>query len=97
MFDPKRQCWFCVICYEDAHNQYVDLLDSTVFVCKCGFQKEIKTNLKDLNKSIQKKKNALKNNLIIISEKDKISAYPQVTKICPKCNYKIAETWQQQM
>ncbi len=24
VFDPKRQCWFCVVCYEDAHNQYPD-------------------------------------------------------------------------
>ena len=24
VFDPKRQCWFCVVCYEDAHDQYPD-------------------------------------------------------------------------
>jgi len=22
VFNPRRQCWFCTICYEDAHNQY---------------------------------------------------------------------------
>lgn len=22
VFNPKRQCWFCTTCYEDAHKQY---------------------------------------------------------------------------
>lgn len=22
VFNPKRQCWFCTVCYEDAHEQY---------------------------------------------------------------------------
>ena len=22
VFNPKRQCWICVTCYEDAHQQY---------------------------------------------------------------------------
>ena len=86
---------FCPECSNLLRKQRMD--EVTLFVCKCGFQKEIKINLKELNNNIKKKKNALDNNLIIISEEDKISVYPQVTKICPKCNNKIAETWQQQM
>lgn len=22
VFNPRRQCWFCTVCYEDAHEQY---------------------------------------------------------------------------
>jgi hypothetical protein len=22
VFDPRRQCWFCTVCYEYAHSQY---------------------------------------------------------------------------
>ena len=43
---------------------------------------------------VQKKKQALEKNLLIISEEDKISVHPKTKKDCPKCGNKEAETWQ---
>ena len=71
--------------------------DENFLVCKCGFQKEIFVDEIKKEKNVQKKKQALENNLLIVSEKDKISVYPKTKKFCPKCNNKEAETWQQQM
>jgi DNA-directed RNA polymerase subunit M len=48
-------------------------------------------------KSIEKKKEALEKNLIIVRENDKISVFPKVKTICPKCGHYEAETWQIQM
>jgi DNA-directed RNA polymerase subunit M len=63
--------------------------------CKCGYQEILETNLdQDL---VEKKKQALKENLVIVSEEDKISILPKVKKICPKCGHKEAETWYTQI
>ena len=48
-------------------------------------------------KIIEKKKEALKRNLIIVKEEDKISVLPKVRISCPKCDHYEAETWQIQM
>ncbi|UCC18311.1 MAG: transcription factor S [Promethearchaeota archaeon] len=48
-------------------------------------------------KSLQKKKKALENNLVIISEEDKISANPITKRETPKCGNMEVETWQVQI
>ena len=68
----------------------------TYLACKCGYQEEIETNPDLLKKVIQDKKDALDENLIIVTNDDKISIHLKVTKICPKCEYHEAETWQRQ-
>jgi len=66
-------------------------------ICKCGYQKKLETNESVIKKTVTKKKKALEKNLLIISEEDRISVYPKVSKICPKCGYTEAEAWQRQM
>jgi DNA-directed RNA polymerase subunit M len=65
-------------------------------VCRCGYQEEIETNTSERKKEVEKKKNALKKNLLILSDEDKISVHPIVLKICPKCGNRDAEAWQEQ-
>jgi DNA-directed RNA polymerase subunit M len=48
-------------------------------------------------KRIEKKKEALGRNLIIVKKDDKISIYPRVKETCSKCGHNEAETWQIQM
>lgn len=86
---------FCPNCSNLLREKRIDTI--IFLICKCGYEKEPYPNNDEVDKRIQKKKDALEKNLIIITEKDKISVYPQVKKICPKCNNKKAETWQQQM
>lgn len=64
-------------------------------VCKCGYQEILETT--GDQQFIQKKKDALKENLIIVSEEDKITLHPKIKKICPKCKNLEAETWQVQI
>lgn len=72
--------------------------NDTVFLkCKCGYQKDLQVDKGILEENIKKKKKALEENLLIVSEEDKIIVFPKVKKYCPKCNNKEAETWQQQM
>ncbi|MCK4381552.1 MAG: transcription factor S [Candidatus Lokiarchaeota archaeon] len=71
--------------------------DNSFLVCKCGYQKEILPDNSKIETHVQKKKTALENNLVIVSEEDKISVYPKTKKDCPKCINKEAETWQIQM
>ena len=61
----------------------------------CGHQEVIEVFLDD--KEVQKKKDALEKNLIIVKKEDKISVLPKVKEICPKCDNNEAETWQMQM
>ena len=60
------------------------------------YQQEIQLDDLEINNNIQKKKKFLEKNLIVVSEEDKITVNPKVIKICPKCNYKEAEAWQEQ-
>jgi len=66
----------------------------TYLACKCGYQKEIKADTDQIKKTIQDKKDALDQNLIIVSNDDKISIHLKTTAICQKCGHKEAETWQ---
>jgi DNA-directed RNA polymerase subunit M len=66
-----------------------------ILACRCGYE-EILKNSFNSSKEIEKKKDALNQNLIIIKEEDKISVHPIVSKYCPKCNHKEAEAWQEQ-
>ncbi|MBD3195836.1 MAG: transcription factor S [Candidatus Lokiarchaeota archaeon] len=65
-------------------------------VCKCGFEEELELDKKELEKKIQKKKEDLEKNLIIVNQEDKISVHPTVNRICPKCGHDKAEAWQEQ-
>ena len=86
---------FCPECSNLLRKRRDD--SNSSLVCKCGYEKEIDNNDGHINENIEKKKSALEENLLIITDKDKISVYLQVKEICPKCNNKEAETWQQQM
>jgi len=67
-------------------------------ICKCGYKKRANNlNEKEISKIIKKKSEALKNNLIIVSNKEKILIYPKTSKICPKCGHKKAVYWQEQL
>jgi len=67
-------------------------------VCKCGYKKElINIDREQITKEIQKKKEALKENLIIVSNKEEIFVHPKTSKICPKCGHKEAVFWQEQL
>lgn len=67
-------------------------------VCKCGYEKElINTDRRQILKEIQKKEEALNNNLIIASNKEKILVHPKTSKNCPKCGHKQAVYWQEQL
>ena len=71
--------------------------NSKVFlVCRCGYKQDIENNNEELKKKIQEKKQTLEENLIVVSEEDKISIHPKVISICPKCSHSEAEAWQEQ-
>ena len=59
--------------------------------CKCGYQENLDSVIDP--ESVQKKKEALEKNLIIVNKEDKISLHLIVKRICPKCQHKEAETW----
>ena len=64
-------------------------------VCKCGYKEElINQGREQIIKEIQRKKEALNDSLIIISNKEKILVHPKTSKICPKCGHKEAVYWQ---
>ncbi|KKM74703.1 hypothetical protein LCGC14_1397670 [marine sediment metagenome] len=67
-------------------------------ICKCGYERRLdKLNETEISKIIKKKSEALKNNLIIVSNKEKILIHPETSKICHKCGYKRAVYWQEQL
>lgn len=70
--------------------------DKSFLICKCGYEKEKETNKDDIKKVIQKKKDALKENLIVVSEEDKITVNIKVKNTCSKCGHEEAEAWQEQ-
>ena len=72
-------------------------LDGDLFlVCKCGHQQSLERNSDDLKKTVDEKKKALEENLIIVPEDEKISVHPKVKKTCSKCGHTEAEAWQEQ-
>ena len=86
---------FCPKCSNLLRKRRID--DKIFLICKCGYQKELKTDNNKIEKRIQEKKGELEKNLLIISEEDKITVHPKTKKICPKCNNVEAETWQVQI
>ena len=64
--------------------------------CRCGYEEELIVNHDDIKKEVEKKNNALNENLIVVTEQDKVSVHPIVTTVCPKCGSKQAEAWQEQ-
>jgi len=66
-------------------------------ICKCGYKKRVEINESVIKQTVTKKKKALEKNLLIISEEDRISVHPKVSRICPKCGHTEAEAWQRQM
>lgn len=64
--------------------------------CRCGYEKKLELDDIKKQKRIAKKKKNLEENLIVVNQNDKISVHPIVERICPKCGYNEAETWQEQ-
>jgi DNA-directed RNA polymerase subunit M len=85
---------FCPECSSLLRKKVLD--GKTYLACRCGYKKEVEDNLDEMQKSIQEKKQALDENLIVVSDKDKISVHPIVTRQCPKCKHGEAEAWQEQ-
>jgi DNA-directed RNA polymerase subunit M len=84
---------FCPECSNLLRKKKED--ENEFLACRCGYQEIIETS--NSQTTIQKKKEALEKNLIIVSEEDKISPHRKVKKTCPKCEYMEAETWQIQI
>ncbi|TFG08349.1 MAG: transcription factor S [Promethearchaeota archaeon] len=85
---------FCPECSSLLRKKIID--GKAILFCRCGYQEEHETNNDELEQQKRKKKQALEKNLIVISEEDKISVHPIITKICPKCKHAEAESWQVQ-
>ncbi len=85
---------FCPDCSNLLRKQVLD--GEMYLVCRCGYQAPYENNEENEKMVIEKKKKALEKNLIIVSEEDKISTNPIVTRICPKCKHSEAEAWQEQ-
>jgi len=85
---------FCPDCSGLLRKKIFD--GKSFLACKCGYSQESELDHSVIQKSIQKKKEALSKNLIVVSEEDKISVHPKVMKQCPKCKHNEAEAWQEQ-
>ena len=85
---------FCPECSNLLRKKLMD--GKPALACKCGYIREVEIDDTEVEKKVQKKKKALEKNLIVISEEDKISVHPIVTKECPKCSNLEAEAWQEQ-
>ncbi len=85
---------FCPECSSLLRKKLLD--GKSYLACICGYKQEFGSNKDEIQKNIQEKKQALDDGLIIVSEKDKISVHPLVTRECPKCKHNEAEAWQEQ-
>lgn len=74
----------------------IKMNDKSLLICRCGYQKEIENREEKIKIEIQKKKDALKKEVIVVTSDSKISVLPRVAKICPKCENREAEAWQEQ-
>ncbi|MHA2120331.1 MAG: transcription factor S [Promethearchaeota archaeon] len=83
---------FCPECSNLLRKKKEDEQD--YLICKCGYQENDDSSLDP--EHIEKKKKDLEENLLIITNEDKISVNVRTRRICPKCEYKEAETWQVQ-
>ena len=85
---------FCPICSSILRNSINDGVP--ILVCRCGHKQKKQEDSNEVQKKIQEKKAALSENLIVVSDADKISVNPIVTRLCPKCKHNKAEAWQEQ-
>ncbi len=85
---------FCPECESLLRKQLIDGISS--LGCKCGYNQALEIDESEVQEKIQKKKDALKENLIVVSEEDKITVNLIVSKDCPKCDHNEAEAWQEQ-
>ena len=85
---------FCPECSSMLHRTRMN--GKYIYICRCGFKDEQEADDGEISQKIERKKSALKQNLIILKEEDKIKVHPIVSKYCPKCNHKEAEAWQEQ-
>jgi len=74
----------------------MNMAGTILLACRCGYQEKMEKDGNILDNSIINKKKALENNLIVVSQDDKISVHPKVKKLCPKCGHIEAEAWQEQ-
>ena len=86
-------------CPECSNLLRKKMMEGVYFLeCKCGYQKDLPNRDREqIIKEIQKKKETLKNNLIVISSKEKILINPKTCRTCPKCGYNEAVYWQEQL
>ena len=87
---------FCPNCSNILRKQ---LMNKTYYlICKCGYKKQSEViKNEDLQKIIQKKKEALEDTFIIRSNANKILIRPKIKSICPKCGFDEAVYWQEQL
>ncbi|MHA1804816.1 MAG: transcription factor S [Promethearchaeota archaeon] len=85
---------FCPKCDGLLRKQVIN--GKVYLECKCGYKIEAKEDKENLKKRVQRKKESLEKNLIIVTQEDKISIHPKVIRTCPKCGHEEAETWQEQ-
>jgi len=86
---------FCPECSNLLRKKKIE--DSSFLACKCGYERELESDSHKIKENIQKKKKALEENLVILSEDDDISGNPKTRKECSKCGNMEAETWQVQI
>ena len=86
---------FCPECSNLLRKQKVN--GTSFLACKCGYERELRSDNNKIEESLQKKNQALEKNLVILTEEDKISANPRTKKECSKCGNNEAETWQVQI
>ncbi|MBA7516008.1 hypothetical protein ES705_08053 [subsurface metagenome] len=80
---------FCPKCYNLLRKKIMNGI--YYLVCKCGYSEELVSKDREQNiKEIQKKKEALTDNFIVVSDKEKILIHPKTSKTCPKCRYNEA-------
>ena len=85
---------FCPECSSLLRKKIFD--GKPFLACRCGYKQETEHDNSEIQKKIEEKKEALKENLIVVSEEDRISVNPIVRRDCPKCDNKEAEAWQEQ-
>lgn len=85
---------FCPECSSLLRKKTLD--GKAILACRCGYIKDAQIDESEIQKTIEEKKNQLSDNLIVVSEDDKISVNPIVTRQCPKCGHNEAEAWQEQ-
>jgi transcription factor S len=86
---------FCPECSSLLRKKIVN--GKSFLACKCGYEKELNSDKKKIKEVIKQKKKDLEQNLVIISEEQKITPNLITRKECPKCKNMEAETWQVQI